>query len=107
MCASQRTARVELQPTRYRPAREAANAILRRAAFLGRRPKPPRPRKPKASIAHVEGSGIGELGEPAGSPCVTTTSSDVGVKTSFRRTPPPQVHESLGLAMLQAAPSSE
>ena len=48
--------------------------------------------------------------EPAGpntaEPRVTTRSSDVAKISSFRRTPPPQLHESMGLAV-QAAPSSE
>jgi len=56
-----------------------------------RRPRPPRPRKPNASIAQVDGWG---MGEPTGSPCVTTRSSDVAKISSFRRTPPPQLHES-------------
>ena len=36
---------------------------------------------------------MGELGEPAGSPCVTTRSSDVAKMPSFRRTPLPQFHD--------------
>src|SRR5271166_4045589 len=47
--------------------------------------------------------------EPAGpntdEPCATNRSSDVGSITSFRRTPPPQVHTSTTLEE-QAAPSS-
>src|SRR5208283_1188782 len=68
-----------------------------------RRPRPPRPRKPNASIAQVDGWG---MGEPTGSPCVTTRSSDVAKISSFRRTPPPQLHES-ARGEEQAAPSSE
>ena len=52
-----------------------------------------RPRKPNASIAQVDGSGMGD--EPAGpntaEPRATNRSSDVAVMTSFRRTPP-QAH---------------
>src|SRR5271165_7027422 len=70
------------------------------------RPRPPRLRKPNASIAQVDGSGIGDepTGPNADEACATTRSSDVALITSFNLTPP-QAHESLGLAM-QAAPSS-
>ena len=50
-------------------------------------------------IAQVDGSGMGEpAGPDAAEACATTRSSDVASKTSFRRTPPPQVHESVGRA---------
>ena len=79
-----------------------------RPLFRPLSPKPLRPRKPVASMNQVAGSGMGDepMGPDMAEACTTNRSSDVASMTSLRRTPPPQVHESLGLAM-HAAPSSD
>src|SRR5271156_7026894 len=69
-----------------------------------RRPRPPRPRNPSASIAQVDGSGTAEP-RATSEPPATSRSSDLGWITSFRSTPPPQLHESAP-AIEHGAPSS-